>query len=161
MSVPSTLPFDLPPLDEVLGQPGERALASLAGVGWRPYATPIGLDPEHRRLFNIDLSEPEMAFLDGEELIAVAHVEADRAGRVTLLEISASSPVPPDALARALLPHPGEPRLSGGDDARVWVWGPESGGAGLVRGEPVRLWICSERAYGDRLWATVSLVRQG
>jgi hypothetical protein len=29
-----------------------------------------------------------------------------------------------------------------------------------VQGEPVRLWICAERAYGDRLWLVASLVRR-
>jgi len=40
------------------------------------------------------------------------------------------------------------------------VWGPESGAAFAVAGEPVRLWICAERAYGDRLWLMASLVRR-
>jgi hypothetical protein len=30
-----------------------------------------------------------------------------------------------------------------------------------VRGVPVRLWVCAERAYGDRLWAIVTVVRRG
>ncbi|HTT70603.1 MAG TPA: hypothetical protein VMG32_05225 [Anaeromyxobacteraceae bacterium] len=161
MSEPVPLPFTLPPLEEVLGQSRAAALAALGRAGWRPYATPIGLDAERRRVLNIDLTEPEVAWQDGDELVAVAHLEADRAGRVTLLELSGAAPVRPETLARALLPSPGEPRLSGGEDARVWVWGPETGGAGLVQGEPVRLWACAERAYGDRLWATVSLVLKG
>ena len=39
-----------------------------------------------------------------------------------------------------------------------------SGGRGfesrLPGGERVRLWICAERAYGDRLWMIASLVRR-
>jgi hypothetical protein len=30
-----------------------------------------------------------------------------------------------------------------------------------VRGVPVRLWVCAEKAYGDRLWAVVTIVRRG
>ncbi len=30
-----------------------------------------------------------------------------------------------------------------------------------IAGEPVRLWLCAERAYGDRLWLVASLVRRG
>jgi hypothetical protein len=30
-----------------------------------------------------------------------------------------------------------------------------------VRGEPVRLWTCTESAYGDRLWAIATVVRRG
>jgi hypothetical protein len=41
------------------------------------------------------------------------------------------------------------------------VWGPESGSKADVGGEPVRLWMCAERAYGDRLWLVATLVRRG
>jgi len=155
------LPFSLPPLEAVLLRSHAEALSALSGAGWRPYATPITLDPEQRRILNIDLTEPEMAFYRGEDLIAVAHVEADRAGRVTLLELTGGSPVPPEMLAAALLAVPGEPRLRGGAEAREWVWGPEAGGDATVRGEPVRLWACTESAYGDRLWAIATVVRRG
>ena len=142
-------------------RPRAEALSALARAGWRPYATPITLDAERRRLLNIDLTEPEAAWLDpAGELAAVAHFEVDRAGEVTLLEITAAEPVPPEEFARALLGEPGEPRVAGGTDAREWVWGPESGEAARVGGEPVRLWICAEQAYGGRLWAVASLVRR-
>lgn len=157
----STLPFALPPLDEVLLRRRDEALAALARAGWRPWARPPSLDAERRRLLNVDLTEPDAAYPAGDELAAVAHVEADRAGRVTLLELTAASAGRPEALADALLPGHGEPKLGGGDAAREWVWGPESGEAFAVGGEPVRLWVCAERAYGDRLWAVVSLVRRG
>ena len=91
----------------------------------------------------------------------MAHVEADCAGRVTLIEVTAAVPVPPEQLAAAWLSGAGEPRLSGGAEARQWVWGPESGSSAAVAGEPVRLWVCAERAYGDRLWAVASVVRRG
>lgn len=155
------LPFRLPPLDAVLLRGRADALAALGHLGWRPYATPITLDAERRRLLNIDLTEPEVAFYMVEDLVAVAHVETDHSGRVILLELTSASPVRPEALAKALLADPGEPRLGGGEDAREWIWGPEAGSGGAVRGEPVRLWICAERAYGDRLWAIVSVVRRG
>jgi hypothetical protein len=29
-----------------------------------------------------------------------------------------------------------------------------------VGGEPVRLWLCAEQAYGDRLWLIATLVRR-
>jgi len=154
------LPFALPALDSVLLRSRAEALAALRQAGWRPWITPITLDAERRRLLNIDLTEPDVAFHAGEDLVAVAHVEADRDGRVTLLEVTAAAAVAPEAVAGALLQGAGEPRLGGGAEAREWVWGPEAGGAGEVQGEPVRLWICAERAYGDRLWAIVSVVRR-
>jgi hypothetical protein len=155
------LPFALPPLDAVLLRPRAAALAAFASVGWRPYATPITLDAERRRLLNVDLTEPDVSWVDGEALAAVAHVEADRAGVVTHLELTAAVPVAPEALADVLLPGAGEPRVGGGADAREWVWGPEAGHRATVHGEPVRLWVCAERAYGDRLWAIASVVRRG
>lgn len=156
-----SLPFPLPSLGSVLLRGRAEALAAFSQAGWRAYATPITLDPERRRLLNIDLTEPEVAFYRGEDLLAVAHVEADRAGRVTLLEVTGASPVRPEALAQALLAEAGEPRMRGGAEAREWVWGPESGSEAAVQGERVRLWVCAERAYGDRLWAVVSVVRRG
>jgi type IV secretory pathway TrbD component len=64
-------------------------------------------------------------------------------------------------VAKALLPGAaGEPRTGGDAAARQWIWGPESGSAAAVAGEPVRLWICAEQAYGDRLWAVATLVRR-
>lgn len=155
------LPFALPPLDAVLLHPRAQALAALSAVGWRPYATPITLDAERRRLLNVDLTEPDVAWLDDGALAAVAHVEADRAGIVTHLELTAAVAVAPEALADVLLPGAGEPRMGGGGDAREWVWGPEAGHRSTVGGVPVRLWVCAERAYGDRLWAIASVVRRG
>jgi hypothetical protein len=162
VSAASPLPFAVPALAEVLLRPRAEALAALRAAGWAPYATPITLDAERRRVLNIDLTEPELAWLDPEGgLAAVAHVEADRAGRVTHLELTAAERVAPESLAAALLPGAGEPRVGGGDDAREWIWGPEAGNGGEVGGEPVRLWICAERAYGDRLWAIATVVRRG
>ena len=158
----TALPFALPALDRVLLRPRAEALAALAAAGWRPYATPITLDAELRRRLNIDLTEPDLSWLGADgELAAVAHVEADRAGLVTHLELTAAASAPPEALADALLPGAGEPRVQGGAEAREFVWGPEAGNGGAVGGEPVRLWACAERAYGDRLWAIASVVRRG
>jgi hypothetical protein len=155
------LPFALPALAAVLLRSRAEALAALAAAGWKPYATPITLDAERRRLLNIDLTEPELAWLDADgALAAVAHVEADRAGIVTHLELTAATAAPPEALAAALLPGAGAPRVGGGGDAREWVWGPEAGNGGEIGGEPVRLWACAERAYGDRLWAIATVVRR-
>jgi hypothetical protein len=71
-------------------------------------------------------------------------------------------PGDPLRIALALLESPpGPPRVGGGADAREWVWGPESGSRAAVAGEPVRLWMCAERAYGDRLWLVATLVRRG
>ena len=138
-----------------------EALAALAAAGWRTWATPITLDAERRRLLNVDLTEPDVAWHAGRELAAVAHLEANRAGDVTHLEITGATPVRAAALAQALFAAPGEPRVGGGADAREWVWGPEAGSGGAVRGVPVRLWVCAERAYGDRLWAIATVVRRG
>jgi hypothetical protein len=155
------LPFALPALDAVLLRPRAEALSALAAAGWRTYATPITLDAELRRKLNIDLTEPDVAWPDADGgLAAVAHVEADRAGVVTHLELTAAQAVAPEAPAAALLPDAGEPRAGGGGDAREFVWGPEAENGGIVSGEPVRLWVCAERAYGDRLWAVVSVVRR-
>jgi hypothetical protein len=155
------LPFALPPLAAVLLRSRAEALAALGRAGWRPWVTPITLDAERRRLLNVDLTEPDVACFAGEELVAVAHVETDRAGQVTLLELTGAAPVRPEALAAALFAEPGEPRLGGGAEAREWVWGPEARSGGAVQGEPVRLWVCAEKAYGDRLWAVASVVRRG
>ncbi len=159
-AAPRPLPFPLPPVEEVLLRTRAEALSALRAAGWRPWAVPIGLDAEGRRVLNVDLSEPDVSWGEGSEVVAVAHVEADRAGKVTLLEVTAAVPAPPEQVAAALLAEPGPPRLGGNAEAREWVWGPETGGGGLVAGEPVRLWICAERAYGDRLWAVASVVRR-
>jgi hypothetical protein len=159
VSDPAALP--LPPLDAVLGAPRRAALDAFLRFGWRPWATPIGLDAERRRLLNVDLSEPEVSFSRDGELAAVAHVEADRAGLVTHVEVVGAEPAEPVRVSLALLgASAGAPRTGGRDDAREWVWGPESGARVRVGGEPVRLWICAEKAYGDRLWLIASLVRR-
>jgi len=145
----------------VLGQPKRAALDAFAGQGWRPYVRPIGLDAERRRLLNIDLSEPDVLFQVDGELAGVAHVESDLEGIVTHLEVVGAEPADPMRIGLALLGEGGPPRTGGGADAREWIWGPESGSTAEVSGEPVRLWICAERAYGDRLWLVASLVRRG
>ncbi len=148
----------LPPLHAVLAKPRRTALDAFLGVGWRPYARPISLDAERRRLLNIDLSEPEIAFENDGDLAAVAHVETDRDGIVTHVEVVGAEPGDPVRIALALLGEAGPPRVGGGAEAREWVWGPESGSKATVDGEPVRLWIAAERAYGDRLWLVATLV---
>jgi len=156
----SELAIPIPPLDALLGVPRRGAIDAFLRAGWRPYATPISLDAERRRLLNIDLSEPEVALEKDGDLAAVAHVEADRAGVVTNVEVVGTEPVDPMRLALALLAEPGPPRTGGNAEAREWIWGPESGAESAVAGEPVRLWVCAERAYGDRLWLVASLVRR-
>ncbi|MGC3997219.1 MAG: hypothetical protein QM767_06775 [Anaeromyxobacter sp.] len=153
-------PVPVPPLDALLGQPRRAALDAFARAGWRPWATPISLDAGLRRRLNIDLSEPEVALLRDEALAAVAHLETDREGLVTHVEVVGADPADPVAIALALLGEIGPPRTGGNAQAREWVWGPESGAEAQVAGEPVRLWICAERAYGDRLWLIASLVRR-
>jgi hypothetical protein len=154
-----TLP--LPALASVLLHSRREALGAFEALGWKPWAHPIGLDAERRRMLNVDLSEPEVALLDGDAVRAVAHVETDRHGQVTLLEVVATEPAEPGRVASALLPGPlGEPRTGGAAAAREWVWGPESGSTATVDGEPVRLWICAEQAYGDRLWLSATLARR-
>ncbi len=156
----AAIPLPLPPLDAVLARPRREALAAFGGQGWRPYARPIDLDAERRRLLNIDLSEPDVVFEKDGDLAAVAHVESDLEGNVTHLEVVGAEPADPIRIALALLGEVGPPRTGGGADAREWVWGPESGEKAEIAGEPVRLWICAERAYGDRLWLVASLVRR-
>jgi hypothetical protein len=156
-----SLPLPVPALDAVLLQPRRGALDAFLRAGWTPYATPIGLDAERRRLLNIDLSEPDVCFRKDGELAAVAHLEADREGLVTLVEVVGAEPADPVRVSLALLgAEAGPPRSGGGVEAREWVWGPESGAAVQVAGEPVRLWLCAERAYGDRLWLVASVVRR-
>jgi hypothetical protein len=157
--IAAALPF--PPLGTVLGRPRRAALDAFAGQGWLPWVRPIGLDAERLRLLNIDLTEPDLALRQGGELSAVAHVESDHEGIVTLLEIVGAEPADPMRIALALLGEVGPPRTGGGAEAREWIWGPESGSGAEVGGEPVRLWICAERTYGDRLWLVASLVRRG
>jgi hypothetical protein len=157
-----SLPLPVPPLEAILGQQRRAALDAFVRSGWRPYATPITLDAERRRLLNIDLSEPEVSFGEEGDLAAVAHLETDRQGIVTHAEIVGAEPVDPVRVSIALLGgHAGAPRTGGNAEAREWVWGPESGAEVSIAGEPVRLWICAERAYGDRLWVMASLVRRG
>jgi hypothetical protein len=150
----------LPPATAVLGKPRRAALDAFLGAGWRPYARPIGLDAERSRLLNVDLSEPEVAFERDGQLAAVAHVETDLDGIVTHVEVVGAEPADPVGIAVALLGEIGPPKVAGGVEAREWVWGPESGSKVAVDGEPVRLWICAERAYGDRLWLVATLVRR-
>jgi hypothetical protein len=150
----------LPAAAVVLGATRRAALDALLGAGWRPYARPIDLDAQRSRLLNIDLSEPEVAFLKDGALAAVARVETDREGIVTHLEVVGSEPADPVAVALALLGEIGPPRTSASAGAREWVWGPESGSKATAGGEPVRVWIGAERAYGDRLWLMASLVRR-
>ncbi|HET9554720.1 MAG TPA: hypothetical protein VFP50_17265 [Anaeromyxobacteraceae bacterium] len=151
----------LPTLSALLLRPRREALAAFAAAGWRPWAHPIGLDAERRRALNVDLSEPEVALSEGGAVRAVAHVETDREGLVTLVEVVSAEPAEPARVAAALLPgEPGQPRTGGGAAAREWIWGPESGSTAAVEGEPVRLWICAEQAYGDRLWLVATVVRR-
>ncbi len=151
----------LPPLASVLLRTRRDALAAFLALGWRPWAHPVGLDAERRRALNVDLFEPEVGLGDGAALRAVAHVETDREGVVINLEVVAVDPAAPARVAAGLLGGaPGEPRTGGGAAAREWIWGPESGSSAAVDGEPVRLWICAEQAYGDRLWLMASVVRR-
>jgi hypothetical protein len=151
----------LPPLADLLLHPRREALAAFAARGWRAWSDPVWLDAERRRLLNVDLSEPDVAFTAGDAVLAVARVEADLAGLVTLVELVAAEPARPTQVAAELLgASPGEPRTGGDATAREWVWGPESGSSAAVGGEPVRLWVCAEQAYGDRLWLTASVVRR-
>jgi hypothetical protein len=155
----SALP--LPPLVAVLLQSRRDALAAFLAVGWRSWDHPAALDAERRRALNIDLSEPEVALGVGASVRAVAHVETDRDGLVTYLEVVASEPQEPARVAAALLgAEHGDPRTGGGVAAREWIWGPESGSTASVAGEPVRVWICAEQAYGDRLWTIATVVRR-
>jgi len=151
----------LPPLAAVLRRSRREALAAFAALGWRPWANPFDLDAEQRRLLNVDLSEPEVALLEGDAVRAVAHLETDHEGLVALLEVVATDPSEPTRVAAALLGgEPGEPRIGGDRAARQWIWGPESGAHAALEGEPVRIWVCAEQAYGDRLWLVASLVRR-
>ena len=62
-----SLPLPVPTLDSILLKPRRAAIDAFLSAGWTPYATPIGLDAERRRLLNIDLSEPDVCFRkDGE-----------------------------------------------------------------------------------------------
>jgi hypothetical protein len=158
---PARSPLPFPPLDAVLGRAKRAALDAFAGQGWRPYVRPIHLDSERSRLLNIDLSEPDVLLQRDGDVAAVAHVETDREGIVTHLEVVGAEPGDPVGTALALLGEIGPPRTGGGAEAREWIWGPESGATAEIAGEPVRLWICAERAYGDRLWLVASLVRRG
>ena len=150
----------IPPAAAVLGTTRRAALDAFLGAGWRPYARPIDLDAQRARLLNIDLSEPEVAFLKDGALAGVARVETDREGLVTHLEVVGVEPADPVATALALLGEIGPPRTGGSPGAREWVWGPESGSTATAGGEPVRVWIGAEQAYGDRLWLVASLVRR-
>ena len=154
-------PLPLPPLDALLGNPRRAALDAFLASGWRPYARPIDLDAERARLLNIDLSEPEVGFEKDGGLAGVGRVETDLQGVVTHVEVVGAEPADPVRVALALLGEIGPPAIAGGAEARQWVWGPESGSTATAAGEPVRVWMCAERAYGDRLWLIATLVRRG
>jgi hypothetical protein len=151
----------LPPLSLLLLRPRREAWAAFAALGWLPWTDPASLDAEGRRLLNVDLSEPDLSWASGGVPHAVARFETDLAGLVTLVELVATEPLQAVRLATVWLGgDPGEPRVGGGAAAREWVWGPESGSTASIGGEPVRLWCCAEQAYGDRLWATATVVRR-
>ncbi len=151
----------LPRLADLLLRSRREALAAFTLNGWRAWSEPVALDAELRRLLNLDLSEPDLAFTMGDSVLAVARLETDLDGRVTQVELVAAEPARPALVAAQLLSGtPGEPRTGGGAAAREWIWGPESGSTASVGGEPVRLWICAEQAYGDRLWLVASVVRR-
>ncbi len=151
----------LPPLGALLLRPRRDALEAFRAAGWRTWADPFDLDAERRRTLNLDLAEPEVSLAGAAGPLAVAHVEADREGLVTLVEITTAEPGDPGGVARALLGTTGEPLVRGSASAREWVWGPESGSEVQVGdGEPVRLWIAAEQAYGDRLWIILTVVRR-
>jgi hypothetical protein len=155
-------PIPLPPLEALLLVPRRAALDAFAGVGWRPFAAPPGLDAERRRTLNLDLTDPDVALERDGDLAAVAHLETDLEGTVTHVEVVGAAPEDPVRVAVALAGAKlGPPRASGGAEAREWIWGPESGAELEVAGEPVRIWICAERAYGDRLWLVATVVRRG
>lgn len=156
----TTLPFPLVPAAAVLLSSRAESLAALERAGWTPRPPADVLDAERRRLLNLDLGDADAAFSAQGDVVAVARLETDRAGLVTLVEITAALPVSAEDVAATLLPDAGEPRVGGDVQAREWVWGPETGATSGVSGEPVRLWICAERAYGDRLWAVLSVVRR-
>jgi hypothetical protein len=158
--VATDLPIVLPPLDAILGRPRSQAEDALQAAGWRPYATPIALDPARRRLLQLDLGDADLALVRGDALDAVARLEADRRAIVTHLEVIAAAPAPAPDVAAALLVEPGPPLEQGGDAARTYTWGPESGLGATIAGEPVRLWVCEERAAPDRLWLVATLVRR-
>jgi hypothetical protein len=154
-----TLP--LPPLAALLRRPRRDALAALEAAGWRPWAGPDGLDAARRWALALDLSEPEVALLEGGVARAVARLEADADGLVALVEVIAAGAADAPSVAVALLPgRPGTPRTGGGAAAREWIWGPESGSLATVEGEPVRLWVCQEGAEHGRTWVVGSVVRR-
>ncbi len=155
-----SLPLPVPPLDALLASPRRAALDAFLSAGWRAWPSAIRLDAERRRLLNVDLSEPDVAYEKDGDVAAVAHVEIDGAGQVTHVEVVGAEPADPVRVAIALAGEVGPPRSGGGADAREWVWGPESGARIAVRGEPVRIWMCAERAYGDRLWIVATVVRR-
>src|SRR6266540_6278437 len=118
------LPLPVPPLQAILAQPRRAALDAFLALGWRPYARPLSLDPERRRLLNIDLSEPEIAFDDGAGLSAVAHVEIDREGLVTHLEVVGAAPADPVGMALALLGEVGRRASAAGQRRASGSGGP-------------------------------------
>lgn len=155
----TTLP--LPPVDAVLARPRREALDALRALGWRTAARPPALDAARRRRLNLDLSDPDLLLERGGEVEAVARVETDGEGRAVLLEVVGGEPADPARTAAALLGRdPGAPRTGGDAAAREWIWGPEAGTPAAAGSEPVRIWICAERAQGDRLWLVASLVRR-
>ena len=160
MSAPTPIP--LPPLEAILLAPRRAALDAFVAAGWRPFTAPQGLDAERRRTLNLDLTDPDLALEREGDLAAIAHVETDLEGVVTHVEVVGAAPEDPVRVALALAgPGLGPPRTGGGVEAREWIWGPESGASLEVGGEPARLWMCAERAYGDRLWLVATVVRRG
>ena len=154
MSPPVPLPAAHAGCSAVAPRRARRVPRRRAGA---PYATPIGLDAERRRLLNIDLSEPEVALPAGRRYRR-GRARRDRPrGRSspTSRWSPPSRPIPSPSRSRCSA-RAGPPRTGGGVEAREWIWGPESGPRATVAGEPVRLWVCAERAYGDRLWLVAS-----
>ena len=108
------LPLPLPPIEAILATPRRAALDAFLAVGWRPYVRPdrarrrARAAPQHRSLRAGGRLER-----DG-DLVAVAHVETDRDGIVTHVEVVGAEPADPVRIALALLGEVGPPRVGGG-----------------------------------------------
>ena len=154
-----SLPLPVPTLDAILLVPRRAALdtRSSAPAGCRG-RLPSASTPGSAGSSTWISPSPKSASAETGDVVAVAHVEVDRDGHVTVVEVVGAEPADPMRVSLALL-GAGAAASHRRRRGRASGCGAPSRRDDGDQGEAVRLWMCAERAYGDRLWLVASVRR--